>query len=637
MQLRNRGIALITTLMLMVVVSGLAALLFARTLNEIRNSADDAAIVQTLMIARGGANLGGAVLQGPVRDRLSEIVEDESSTTGRWSFGEGDANSNEPNPTSVINALTSGAGSVAGQLQGRIDALVCNQAITPSGNTARVDMRIYVSNQACGENLPSGIKLPSGRFVKGNPRGGGGGAASQTYAIPFVMVSEAQQGKYKRNVVVQGEYQFTVGRSSFARYALFTNVHSAPNGGEIWFTDNTLFDGPVHTNQFFRFYRQSWFGGEVTSAGCRTPLATSCRQNDFSRQGAEFYGEGFVRYQNMQPPTSPSYTNRYGTQAPELAGGVDWAANFVELPTNQQDQKAAAQNEGLYFSGQLYSLNLWAADSNGNPLTKDLNGNWSPAATYQYIEGCEERGRGRNRRVTCTTYRYGSDGDLYRQRNNGGWQLEQADFNGVIYANQGIDRFTGPTRSPSNSSNPDDAPPALASFAEITVAAARQVRIAGDLKYETPPCEGSPERDRNGNVTPAICDNLNVKNVLGVYVQDSDILIGNNNVDRSINAPDNVTIQGVLMSGEGVVTVEDYNVGVPRGDVNLLGGLIEYNYGAFGTFNAATGQRRTGYGRRFTYDQRMRQGVSPPYFPTVGQDGVQGVIVFSFGQREQVY
>jgi hypothetical protein len=30
-------------------------------------------------------------------------------------------------------------------------------------------------------------------------------------------------------------------------------------------------------------------------------------------------------------------------------------------------------------------------------------------------------------------------------------------------------------------------------------------------------------------------------------------------------------------------------------------------------------------------------GIEPPYFPTVMQDGVKGVSVFSFGQREQLY
>src|SRR5690606_754567 len=73
---------------------------------------------------------------------------------------------------------------------------------------------------------------------------------------------------FRRRVVTQGEYQFTVGRRSFSRYALFTDVHSsAGSNGRIWFTSDTLFDGPVHTNGNFNFYNRPWFGGAVSSAG----------------------------------------------------------------------------------------------------------------------------------------------------------------------------------------------------------------------------------------------------------------------------------------------------------------------------------------------------------------------------------
>jgi hypothetical protein len=85
------------------------------------------------------------------------------------------------------------------------------------------------------------------------------------------------------------------------------------------------------------------------------------------------------------------------------------------------------------------------------------------------------------------------------------------------------------------------------------------------------------------------------------------------------------------------VEVEDYGSGSARGSVHLLGGIIEYYYGAFGTFNSSTGNMSTGYSRTFTYDQRMSQGLAPPYFPTVERDGLKDVVVFTFGQREQVY
>jgi len=91
------------------------------------------------------------------------------------------------------------------------------------------------------------------------------------------------------------------------------------------------------------------------------------------------------------------------------------------------------------------------------------------------------------------------------------------------------------------------------------------------------------------------------------------------------------------MSAKGVVGVENYNSIPAKGSVYLLGGIIGYYYGAFGTFNSRTGQHLTGYGRAFTYDRRFLQGLAPPFFPTIGQDRVTSVSVFSYGQREQIY
>src|SRR5690606_34010909 len=146
---------------------------------------------------------------------------------------------------------------------------------------------VYFTYEACDLDLPNGVSLPSGRFVEGLPRGSSSSAAEQTYAILFVMVAEGSLAEYRRNVVLQGEYRFTVGRGSFAKYALFTNTHrtgGGSGGSDIWFTEDTLFDGPVHTNNFFRFYRNSWFGGKVTSAGCRVPGDNSC-DSSFNRRG----------------------------------------------------------------------------------------------------------------------------------------------------------------------------------------------------------------------------------------------------------------------------------------------------------------------------------------------------------------
>lgn len=625
---RERGIAMIYALLLMVVAMGVATLMFARTLGEIKQSGSDAGIVQSLMLARGAANLGGIVLQEPVKADLQTIVQAQSGTTGPWSFGTSVLNAPAPTPLSVKNALSVGSSSVAGQLQPEIDKLLCGKTVQAKAG-GYGDVRIYVSDTdaqtgapPCGKPLPGGITLPAAHFVSGSPRNASGSAGQQVYALPFVLVADGYVGSYHRNVVIQGEYDFTVGRPSFAKYALFTNVHELPpssGSGDVWFTDNTLFDGPVHTNQYFRFYHKPWFGGYVTSAGCANPGPTSCNGTP-TKTGAEFYYSGFVKNPGPHPA--------FGPDAPQLTAGVDWSSKYVELPQASTDQASAAQTSGLYFGKGLSSLTLWAADSSGEPLTKNAAGKWTPAASYQYIKACTSSG--------CTLYRYGSDGELYAQNAGGHWVDQKRSFNGVIYSTGNIHRLSGPARTPAGSTSPADAPPALASFAQVTVASQGSTTITGDLTYEDQPCQTELKRLASGAVQPAQCSNLNAHNVLGVYAQGGNVVIANDNYNGP-NAPENVKIDAVLMSATGTVSVQNYAYGSPRGTVHLLGGVIEYDYGAFGTFDPYTGQDVSGYSRQFTYDKRMLSGLAPPHFPTVGGDEVQSVALYTYGQREQVY
>lgn len=637
MQLRERGVALIAALMAVVVMAGIATLLVSRTINEMNHSRDNAAIVQSLLLARAGANVGSALLQTEVSTRLNSIVTATSSTTGRWSYGTGTGD--QPDPPTVTTALNN----VAAQLQASVDTLLCNEVIAPldSGGSAR--LRLHFTATACGAPLPSDVRLPSGRFVEGVPRTGGGPPAGlQTYAIPFVLVATGRLGAdFQRNIVIQGEYRFQVGRTSFARYAYFTNIDAmrGDGDGEIWHTNHTLIDGPTHTNSHFRFFRNPWFGGEVTTAGCLNPAADGSRCNGATSAGGIFFGvnnDRIVRDTAMLPNAQrPSYNNRFGTHAPDFTEGVAWSAPFVPLPQNAQDQRAAAQGTGrqdvgLFFGHNLHRLQLWAADANGNPLTRNMQGNWVPAASFQYVRACRDADAD-----SCRLFRVDANRALQERNQQGQWITQPRPFNGVIYVEGRVDRLLGPSRT--TAANPDTAPPALASFAEITVATEEHIRITGDLRYESPPCTGRPVRNPSGTVTPADCSNLSARNVLGVFSQGGDILVGNHATDASLRAPDSVHVHAALMSGRGVIQVERFNQGSPRGDFVLIGSMIQNHRGAFGTFNSRTGDRLTGYSRVQTYDQRLQLGTAPPFFPTTGLDGVRSVIAFSFGQREQLY
>lgn len=620
---RQRGIALVAALALMAVGSAVMVLLFMRTMDEIQHGRDDAAIVQTLLVAHGGANLGVALLHGDIKDQLKLVVADLADTSDSWSFGDSNVGADMPTPASVAADMAD----VAEALQARIDALVCGDRSL--GDNTVMRLRIHVTDTACGQPLPPNTRLGDGHFVSGQRREEGG---NQRYALPLVMVSDGQIGEFRRRVVTQGEYQFLVGPRSFARYALFTDVHSsAASDGPIWFTSDTLFDGPVHTNGNFNFYGRPWFGGPVSSAGVnnRREQGAFAYDGDDGRFMTADTLEPGGNFPNMDVCTDwrngrcrEGYENR-----PQFIGGVDWRSEYLELPENAFDQRALAQQNGILVTNDVRDVMLYAGDASGDPVDVGED------STYQFVR-IERRSGGS---WVTDLYRISSDGLLERRdasTNPPTWTLVTDRFNGVVYFDDYVERLRGPGRE--HGSDPMSARPAIASFAQLTVVPAEGARITSDLVYEDQPCEGYLHREGEEIVRP-VCENLDALNVLGIFSPEGDVLIGNNNDDSDFNAPRDVRIQASIMTSTGIVAVEDYNWGDPRGAVRLLGGIIEQEYGAFGTFNGSTGQQTSGYSRQFTFDPRLDKGLTPPYFPLVDMDEVADAYTFTYGHREQVY
>jgi len=604
-QFRQQGIALFSSLIFMVIAAGVLLLIFGSTLREMSHSNESGQVTSTLLLARSTAALSEEVFNSHIVAELETIITTRASATNPKPFGSG-AN---PDPDSVASDLQG----VATDLQSKIDDLVCSVNLNPIGGTGSASLKIYVSAQACGDALPSSIKLPAGSYVTGS-----GAGAGDTYAIPYVAVAEASIGDFKRNVVIQGAYHFVLTTDTFAKYASFTNSFKDSTGKELWFGSNTLLDGPVHTNQSFRFAGQPWLGGKVTSSGFSDSALSGASEGDTGdATGATYWMDG-NNFEFKDATTLNSDTS-HGNTTPQFAGGVDWEVPFIQLPSNALDQKTQAANSGLSLTGPLYSLKMWAANSSGVEQSSN--------ASHQFIEVCVTVG-------DCTEYRF-SDNQKLESNESGTWTQVQANFNGLVYVEGGgVERMLGPQRI---GSNIDSAKPAFASFAQLTVVAEGSVRITGDLKYEDPPCTGSPKRNTNGSITAPSCNNLTAKNVFGVFTPNDDVLIGNGNADASLNAPDDIAVHGSFMASTGSIKVENHDMGFPRGNVRLLGGMIQDAYGAFG--KGAPDSMNSGYGRQITYDPRFTQGLTPPSFPGRGKTLIRetnGVFLFKYGQREQV-
>jgi hypothetical protein len=434
--------------------------------------------------------------------------------------------------------------------------------------------------------------------------------------------------------------------------------------------DSNLVDGPTHSNQYLRFSGKPWFGDKVTVAGCTNPTLTAC--------GAQNQGDDFGGTIKTVAQIGANGGPCFGSHCPTFVSNqYNFNSSFIPLPDANQAriQRQAAQGGGalaasapypalpaqpantggLYFGSNLNRLNLYVGDANGNVVSGSSANPpvWS-AATHQYVVACTG-----TTSSSCTIYRSSSSGTLQRwsgsaastcpdgvctPSGSGIWNAVNnaqgqpiTSFNGVIHADGAI-TVQGPPRTSIASStvctstlaasNPNCAPPAVAAFSQITVANAgtsKNIVINRDIKYESPPCTGSPTRASvTSPVTLAVCNNMSATNVLGIYSQDSNVLFG-----PSSSRPTDITIHGVVMSGTSTVQVNNYTAGGNGGELRLLGGMIGNTVSGFKSGS-------NGYDRRLTYDRRLAGGLAPPFFPTTSQTEVLDTFTFTFGQREQV-
>lgn len=432
--------------------------------------------------------------------------------------------------------------------------------------------------------------------------------------------SNGTSGKAERvilaNATKQSEIWFQITLPTFVDRVLFTNYHQTKDGTRPNFTTQ-IFDGPVHTNDRFTFANGATanFKSKVTSAGCYAFNSDgTCGTNtDGSyKQQPGLYVSDTLSTLNNPLSGLVGNTSTLNELTSKVPGGVnfttapDWQADYQPMPENAEDQEAAATAGGLTIpDGATVTM---AASTSGNSVVSPTSYSaadkkWSPAATHQFITVVSG--------TTTTTYRLDSAGKLEKKTATGSWITERASFNGVLYSPGSIN-VAGPSRNSSNQS-----PPALAPFAQMTVAAEKDVGIVNDLSYSDIPCKGA--ESCTSKATPT--------NLLGIYSQTGDVSILN-------SAPDNVNIHAVLMASQGEVNVANHDrmgkcirycytwyaeyAPLPRGNVNLVGGLIENYYGAFGKFNTSDASKLTsGYGRNFSFDERMGEGfgMTPPYFP----------------------
>ncbi len=478
------------------------------------------------------------------------------------------------------------------------------------------------------------------------------GPSEYEYFYTYTITSDGQMPpRARRRVTLTRDFSIRIRPANFSQYVLFTNVHTTPTGGSLWFQTVTTFDGPIHTNGEFRFRRFPRFGTPDSGVPCdpsriaATPLTSVNSRAWYWNNGspvelsANENVVGGVRRDaavlfdctadtaddNDNPPANftrgvpaiPYPSNSYSQKGaaigrdpndttsvtnleirqtiPELADNSSAVPTGIYVPVTDSNGDSVS-NAGEPLAGGIY------VQGDLNSLTLGMSGN---NAVYTLVQGAQTVTVTVDRAAGTTTVTNSAWAAPQTRVFSGvpkGWQPYTNPNAAIVYVEGTILSLEG----------------TLEEKEQLMIGASGRIDITDHLRYEDPPNVADPDD--------------NPLNVMGIYTANSDIRI-------TTAAPNDVEIHAVLMAGNtgdgynSSVYVQDYSLPPPRGPVHLIGGMIEEYYGQFGVTDPVTFVLAGGRSRDFKFDRRVLRGISPPYFPTTsnrfeitqGSTGLAGV------------
>lgn len=314
-------------------------------------------------------------------------------------------------------------------------------------------------------------------------------------------------------------------------------------------------------------------------------------------------------------------TFRYKVDSTGVVNGVQWCvhAERVELPSWSQYALWMDKNGVIYFvggeefNGWVHSNDkLWFSQAGGigpyfyDKLTSATN-EYGGTTNGSYFAKGFQLNADRSRMVdvdftqlltfaqsygttlTGTTYITFNDSTARITNARRGW----TNYNLIVGTNSIIYVRNAPT---ANNSSTGNVYIGGTIKGRMTIAAERDFLITNHVRYALDPRTNTASSDALG-------------------------LVAKDDIRITTNAPRNLSINAAILatgqasvSDDGQFMVDNYNSGSPKGDLNVLGSIVQQVRGAVGTFNSSG--TATGYSKNYTYDTRFRS-AAPPYYPRV--------------------
>lgn len=542
MNLKNRkGAILVMSLMVTVILVVLSSAFIFRAVTEKSASDRERKLTQSLYIAESGSN---AALE-----RLDTLINTYMLTTV-----------NSTNPSTVSSKASTYYSNADGI--GFLNEFVKNagvaQLTVASGVATYSQSNVSAGGGTYGYTITITEKSDPVRVS----------STIWDFSYNYRIQTSALKSSVGRNLKLSGDFTVRVQKDNFAKYALFTNAQTLPNGTNVWFTNRTTFAGPLHTNGRYNvaFNPSGVFDGAVTQADSYTRFYNNGSNVNLNNDhngtlDVPTFNAGFTRgVSSITLSSSVAQTD----MANQASGNTTISSNGIYVPNS-----SGALTGGIYVRGDS-SVSISVVSGN---------------AVYTVVQGSTTKTITVNRSANTTTVAGSSGSTTYNGLPDG------VDNLGTLLYVQGNITSLGGT---------------IQQDTELTISASSDVVIQNNLVYSNyTPASGTP--GTAGYVAP---DATGTNNLLGIVSWGGNVRVGS-------SAPSNVNIHASILARNGYFQVDNYDSGSPRGDATVLGGVISDYYGAFGTFNSSTGAPVSGYGRNFVYDTRMEDHEAPPYFPTL--------------------
>ncbi|MDQ7841869.1 MAG: hypothetical protein RDU83_12735 [bacterium] len=610
----ERGIALITVMMAVFILTIVVAAMAVATMGESMLSFDQLRGQQALAVAEAGAYRALAELrhrlavdldlqiQQPSVDRakVRNICRSDEGTPPDptlkmvqiltdYAYPVALASSDweRPDPATAVLRIGTQAARIALTDQGSGDALgdfYATIAVRPSGrpSTCQID-----------PNNPEQLVMAFDYAIMSVGRSGNaarticlGSQHADRCANWFPTVSAGWQGSFLLSGGAYHGWPVVIENASYSRWALMLL-----STGNVWLYTGTQIRGPVHSNNQIRIAGNPELYDAVTQLNpemrffkCGTPVniaipsanpnATLNTPACDNTTGTVFRSTVAVSPTAIALPTNANPSRTSIGLSPTGSNSTDaevrartWDDEFFSIPPNSDglyvmDNCGSPACGGIYVRGDVQQMVLsseggmqvirLSVPSDPNPLRRNLKLVINPV----------------DRAITLY-WDYGG-GDTWAQSRTYG----PGTFNGVFYTSGAI------------------APGGLYGTVNrnmrLTVAAENDIRITQHIVYEAPPA--GPGH--------------NPTNVLGLYSVTGNVTI------VGAETPNDLYLDAVVMAPNGMFWVEGFDSLPDKGSIYSLGGTIQGTFGGFGRFDPITG-----YGRVMTYDWRLRSNVAPPFFP----------------------